>query len=76
MKSGDKNQNFILSNTEKQKWYHANLLPSWRLHYKSFVPVMVLSGAYFTFLLLTFLLTERPKVKTQEKIPNFSFCNK
>ena len=75
MKSGDKNQNFILSNTEKQTWYHANLLPSWRLHYKS-LPVMVLSGAYFTFLLLTFLLTERPKVKTKENIPNFSFCNK
>ena len=71
MKSVDKNQNFILSNTEKQKWYHANLLPSWRLHYKSFIKVMVLSG---TFLLLTFLLAERPKVKT--KHPIFSFCNK
>ena len=67
--------NFILSNTEKQKWYHANLLPSWRPHYKS-LPVMVLSGTYFTFLLLTCLLTGRPKVKTKEKIPNFSFCSK
>lgn len=75
VKSVDKNQNFILSNTEKQKWYHANLLPSWRPHYKS-LPVMVLSGTYFTFLLLTCLLTGRPKVKTKEKIPNFSFCSK
>lgn len=73
VKSVDKNQNFILSNTEKQKWYHANLLPSWRLHYKSFIKVMVLSG---TFLLLTFLLAERPKVKTKQKTPIFSFCNK
>ena len=75
VKSVDKNQNFILSNTEKQKWYHANLLPPWRPHYKS-LPVMVLSGTHFTFLLLTCLLTGRPKVKTKEKIPNFSFCSK
>ena len=42
-------------------------------HYKSFIKVMVLSG---TFLLLTFLLAERPKVKTIQKTPIFSFCNK